>query len=220
MSTSNEKAMRLALEALQWFTAAEPWDEPDVSKAIKALEEALAKQEQSVSVDEPDDLMIAYMSGLHDGKKLAKKEQGEPVAWVDLLKEAQQIVESKFLWKRFIDGTPLANDIACWMTDFAQQHTTPPQGESRGLSQQQRKPLSAYINSAKINATDLPHIVVEKLEKAIEDAHGIAPQQRPLRSDIKPLTVRQIAEFVGTHEYGPEQLKWFRLGEAAHNIKE
>ena len=135
MSTSNEKAMRLALEALQWFTAAEPWDEPDVSKAIKALEEALAKQEQSVSVDEPDDLMIAYMSGLHDGKKLAKKEQGEPVAWVDLLKEAQQIVESKFLWKRFIDGTPLANDIACWMADFAQQHTTPQQRTWVGLTE-------------------------------------------------------------------------------------
>jgi hypothetical protein len=40
------------------------------------------------------------------------------------------------------------------------------------------------------------------------------PQQR------KPLTVREIAEFVGTHEYGAEQLKWFRLGEAAHGIKE
>jgi len=50
----------------------------------------------------------------------------EPVAWADLVKEAQQIVKSKFLWKKFIDKTPLANDIACWMADFAQQHTTPP----------------------------------------------------------------------------------------------
>ena len=41
-----------------------------------------------------------------------------------------------------------------------------------------------------------------------------APLQR------KPLTVHEIAEFVGTHEYGSEQLKWFRLGEAAHGIKE
>ena len=38
----------------------------------------LAQQEQSVSVGEPDDLMIAYMSGLYDGKKQAKQEQGEP----------------------------------------------------------------------------------------------------------------------------------------------
>jgi len=57
---------------------------------------------------------------------LAQQEQ-EPVAWVDLQKEAQQIVKSKALWKKFIDGTPLANDIACWMTDFALQHTHPPQ---------------------------------------------------------------------------------------------
>lgn len=51
----------------------------------------------------------------------------EPVAWADLVKEAQQIVKSKFLWKKFIDGTPLANDIAFWMADFAQQYTAPPQ---------------------------------------------------------------------------------------------
>ena len=51
----------------------------------------------------------------------------EPVAWADIQKEAQQIVESKFLWKKFIDGTPLANDIAVWMADFAKQHTHPPQ---------------------------------------------------------------------------------------------
>jgi hypothetical protein len=43
---TDKETLELALKALQWFTAAEPWDEPDVSKAIKALEEALAKQEQ------------------------------------------------------------------------------------------------------------------------------------------------------------------------------
>jgi hypothetical protein len=58
----------------------------------------------------------------------------EPVAWVDLLKEAQQIVKSKFLWKKFIDGTPLANDIAFWMADFAQQYTAPPKREWVGLT--------------------------------------------------------------------------------------
>jgi len=36
----------------------------------------------------------------------------------------------------------------------------------------------------------------------------------------KPLTPKEIAAFVGTHEFGPEQLKWFRLGEVAHGIKE
>ena len=50
----------------------------------------------------------------------------EPVAWVDLLKAAEQIVKEKFLYKRFIGGTPLANDIPCWMATFAQEHATPP----------------------------------------------------------------------------------------------
>jgi hypothetical protein len=44
-----------------------------------------------------------------------------PVAWNDLLKEADQIVRSKSVYKKFIDGTPLANDIAVWMTSFAQK---------------------------------------------------------------------------------------------------
>ena len=34
----------------------------------------------------------------------------------------------------------------------------------------------------------------------------------------EPLTPHEIGEFTGTHEYGPEELKWFRLGEAAHGI--
>jgi NADH pyrophosphatase NudC (nudix superfamily) len=54
-------------------------------------------------------------------------ESQEPVAWIALQKEAQQIVESKVFYRKFIDGTPLVNDIACWMADFALQHTHPPQ---------------------------------------------------------------------------------------------
>ena len=53
-------------------------------------------------------------------------QQQEPVAWIDLLKKADAIVRDKTVWKRFIDGTPLANDIAVWMADFAQQHSPPP----------------------------------------------------------------------------------------------
>jgi len=65
---------------------------------------------------------------------IAELESQEPVAWIDFQKEAQQIVESKVLWKKFIDGTPLANDIACWMADFALQHTHPPQRTWQGLT--------------------------------------------------------------------------------------
>ena len=63
-----------------------------------------------------------------------KQEQGEPVAWMDLLKEAEQIVKDKFFYKRFIDGTPLANNIPCWMADFAQKYTTPQQRTWVGLT--------------------------------------------------------------------------------------
>jgi len=48
-------------------------------------------------------------------------------------------------------------------------NTTPPYVPT----ERQRKPLSGYINEAGINANDSPHIVVEKLERAIEAAHGI-----------------------------------------------
>ena len=112
-----------------------------INTAIKALEEAL------------------------------KQEQGEPVAWDDLLKDAQQIVKDKFLYKRFIDGTPLANDIPCWMADFAQQYTTP----------QPRKPLTfeqvedcfddgviSEENGILISAQWL-----HDFARAIESAHGI-----------------------------------------------
>ena len=64
-----------------------------------------------------------YVPKLHPSEWMNAQPAQEPVAWVDLLKEAQQIVKSKFLWKKFIDGTPLANDIAFWMVDFAQKYT-------------------------------------------------------------------------------------------------
>jgi len=93
----SKETLNLLLEALEYVltpyggTRAHVWDSDEarfVVQAYKVVEEALSKQEQG----EPDDLMIAYMSGLYDGKKLAKQstkcvEQsvsvGEPVAWMD-----------------------------------------------------------------------------------------------------------------------------------------
>ena len=40
--------------------------------------------------------------------------------YVSLLSEAQKRVRASVLFKRFIDGTPLSNDIAVWMADLAQ----------------------------------------------------------------------------------------------------
>ena len=87
-------------------------------------DEIIEMARQAGSIDSEDVILTIY-----NAFASAELESQEPVAWVDLQKEAQQIVESKILWKRFIDGTPLANDIACWMADFALQHTHPPQLE-------------------------------------------------------------------------------------------
>ena len=99
------EAMKQALEALEYYD--KPRDEYSArtareqdTKAITSLRQAIAEAEK------------------HEVSQ-------EPVAWVDLLKAAEQIVKDKFLYKRFIDGTPLANDIPCWMADFAKQYTHP-----------------------------------------------------------------------------------------------
>jgi hypothetical protein len=60
---------------------------------------------------------------------LEQPAQQEPVDFTSLLREAEEIVQGKPTWKRFIDGTPLSNDIAVWMAVFAQdvaRRTTPP----------------------------------------------------------------------------------------------
>ena len=54
--------------------------------------------------------------------KLAVLEKQEPINWIELNKEADAIVRSKPTWKRFIDCTPLSNDIAVWMADFAESY--------------------------------------------------------------------------------------------------
>jgi hypothetical protein len=45
----------------------------------------------------------------------------EPFDFVKRLQLAQGQVQSSPLYKRFIDGTPLENDIAVWMVTFAAQ---------------------------------------------------------------------------------------------------
>ena len=90
---------------------------PDIKKAIKAIaaaKETLAQPEQP---EQPEQ---------------------EPVDFASLLREAEEIVQSKPTWKRFIDGTPLANDIAVWMAVFSQdvaRRTSPPQRTWVGLTE-------------------------------------------------------------------------------------
>ena len=86
-------------------------------------------------------------------------------AWVDFQKEAQQIVESKVLWKKFIAGTPLANDISCWMTDFALKNTAP-QRTWVGLTQNE---LTMICDSMKtwssFTVTDVYFAIEAKLKE-------------------------------------------------------
>jgi len=45
--------------------------------------------------------------------------------YVELLKQAKAHVRASVLWKRFIEHTPLENDIAVWMADFASERASP-----------------------------------------------------------------------------------------------
>lgn len=58
--------------------------------------------------------------------------------FMELHARALEQVQSSPLWRRFIDGTPLANDIAVWMANFALEaveesgaYATPAKGESK-----------------------------------------------------------------------------------------
>jgi len=103
---------------------------------IEAMKQALEALECALSDDRP--YIVQCKEAITSLQQaIAELESQEPVAWITLQKEAQQIVESKILWKRFIDGTPLANDIACWMADFVQQYAYPPQRTWVGLTDEE-----------------------------------------------------------------------------------
>ena len=50
---------------------------------------------------------------------------------IDLMRDAENIVRQKHVWKKFINGTPLNNDIPVWMAEFALQllDSAPPAAE-------------------------------------------------------------------------------------------
>ena len=125
-----QEALRMAHKALIGLSIKHDEMTDEGMDAITAIEKALAKEKTLQALHSENERLGLYKDAY------AQPEQ-EPVAWADIQKEAQQIVESKFLWKQFIDGTPLANDIAVWMADFAKQHTTPPQRIWQGLTNEE-----------------------------------------------------------------------------------
>jgi hypothetical protein len=146
----SKEAMKLALEALEKFPEdPNPWTYRQVrlgsSKAIKALEEALASEQEQ-----------------RNDRAIADSEQlGEPVAWMDKnkfehLKKNNAVLTTVTSWGAFDDDVPL--------------YTTPPQGEDRGLLQQQRKPLT---DEQKLTIERRWNGSVFQLIEEIEAAHGI-----------------------------------------------
>jgi hypothetical protein len=129
------------------------------------------KQAYQLLLTEPHAPTVCAQLEVIFRQAIAGLESQEPVAWGDLQKEAQQIVESKVLWKKFIDGTPLANDISCWMADFALQHTHPPQrSESSG------KP-SAWVGLTNEELTDLFYNTNLGQQSAVSQAVALLKQK-------------------------------------------
>lgn len=94
-----------------------------LERALKTLE---FHTEMTRPIFETNETITALRERLAREEATSKQSlQVGPVSWVDLLKQAEEIVRSKTLWKRFIDGTPLENDIAVWMADFAIRHKAP-----------------------------------------------------------------------------------------------
>ena len=108
------------------------------ARELKAVKQAAVAQPAHV-ISEQEQLkqwieMTKYYRAKREYEPDAAQPAQEPVEWVDLLKQAEKVVRSKPLWKKYIDGTPLANDIPVWMASFAQQHTTPQQRPWVGLT--------------------------------------------------------------------------------------
>ena len=122
---TKDEAMKQALEALKELVAqtearlfAVKHDHvalQNAREAITAIKQARALDKKAENARE---LGLDYEPAQH-----------EPMDFSSLLREAEEIVRQKPTWKRFIDGTPLSNDIAVWMTVFAQdvaRRTFPP----------------------------------------------------------------------------------------------
>jgi hypothetical protein len=136
----NEQQLAAVKHSIEILKSCNPENEPlyeqvcayelAVSKTITALQSIISQDaldkmaEDAVTIGLRLDDWDKIGCVNHDCDKC--KAVQEPVAWVDLLKKAEEVVRSKPLWKKYIDGTPLANDIAVWMANFAQEHTTPP----------------------------------------------------------------------------------------------
>jgi hypothetical protein len=134
---------------------------PCTPKGEWLAKKELAKTEQS----EYDKLTVKFGERAKEYLEEAKKSwepepEQEPVTWITLNKLAQTIVEEKYLFKRFIDGTPLANDIAVWMTEFALEYAAPPRKPWVGLTEDE-----VFSCFAMLDMFALAHAIEAKLKE-------------------------------------------------------
>lgn len=57
------------------------------------------------------------------GNSVKGVEEAPKLSFVEALKEAKAIVAQYPMYREYIDGTPLQNDIAVWMAEFAVKHS-------------------------------------------------------------------------------------------------
>jgi len=84
---TKDEALKLALEALEeaHYKVEHKQDAAKREQAITAIKEALAQPAQ-----QPDELTIAYMSGLYDGKK-AEREACAKVVEIEAMQYAEPV---------------------------------------------------------------------------------------------------------------------------------
>jgi hypothetical protein len=143
---NKDEALKMCLEYIET-------DAHERKYVRHAIKQALAAPVQEMHRYSPDgeggmevDSLGAYVK-LQDVTTPPAAAPVQPVVWFDLLKQAEEVVRSKPLWKKYIDGTPLANDIAVWMASFAQEHTTPP---AQPAPVQERTDYAVHLNHCNI----------------------------------------------------------------------
>lgn len=91
----------------------------DLRKAAEMVLEALDMESQDFDGLSWSRAAKLIAAGVALREALAQPEQELTQNYVALLKEASEVIKSKPVYKRYIDGTPLANDLAVWMANFA-----------------------------------------------------------------------------------------------------
>ena len=107
--------------------------QPSLPQGMTEAIEALLGYNQ---MDEDGIMVCASRQAIHEvvdylralsalpGNSVKGVEEAPKLSFVEALKEAKAIVAQSPLYRKYIDGTPLQNDIAVWMAEFAVKHSS------------------------------------------------------------------------------------------------